>query len=254
MEAEEMIKQMEAVHKQVRDNLETTNSKYKQQADKNLKMRQPIKEGDLVWVYLRKERFPHLRKNKLMPRAIGPFPVTKQFGKNAFEVQLPAEYNISHTFNIGDLTLHKPGQELRTILSQEGGVDTNIVSRVKTPTRDMHRQDSTLDLASTPNARGTQGTPVDTPQQSLMDPRTSDQGKEAQYTTKISIKDTTEQTGPKNKGTELSVKQLTLVNRLSSDRRYLDQEGGWNGISPHGPSHQGPRVLLIVHQEDGGTR
>ena len=75
MEAEEMIKQMEAVHKQVRENLEITSSKYKQQADKHLKMRQPIKEGDLVWVYLRKERFPQLRKNKLMPRAIGPFPV-----------------------------------------------------------------------------------------------------------------------------------------------------------------------------------
>ena len=118
----------------------------------------------------------------------------------------------------------------------------------------MQEQNSTLELSSTPNARGTQGTPENTPQQSLMSPRTNDQGKKDQYTTKISIKDSTEQTEPKNKGTELSAKQLTLANRLSSDRRYLDREEGWNGISPHGPSHQGPRVLLIVHQEDGGTR
>ncbi|RDX77611.1 hypothetical protein CR513_42229, partial [Mucuna pruriens] len=31
------------------------------------------KEGDLVWVYLRKERFPNLRKSKLLLRGDGPF-------------------------------------------------------------------------------------------------------------------------------------------------------------------------------------
>jgi len=30
-------------------------------------------EGDLVWLHLRKERFPHLRKFKLSPRGDGPF-------------------------------------------------------------------------------------------------------------------------------------------------------------------------------------
>ena len=165
MEAEDMIKQMEAVHKQVHDNLEITNTKYKQQTDKHLRGRQPIKEGDLVWVYLRKERFPQLRKNKLMPRAIGPYPVKKQYGENAFEIQLLAEYNISSTFNIGDLTLYEPDKELRTILSQEGGIDTNGVSKVKVPTNGVEEQNSTMDLSSTPNARGTQETSMNTSQQ-----------------------------------------------------------------------------------------
>ncbi|RDX98450.1 hypothetical protein CR513_18628, partial [Mucuna pruriens] len=30
-----------------------------------------FKEGNLVWVHLRKERFPHLRKSKFFPRTNG---------------------------------------------------------------------------------------------------------------------------------------------------------------------------------------
>ena len=100
------------------------------QADKHHRAKQPIKEGDLLWVHIRKEKFPHLRKNMLMPRAIGPFPVLQQYGNNAFKIKLPKEYNISSTFNIGDLTLYSPVEELRTVLSQEGGVEINVhVSR-----------------------------------------------------------------------------------------------------------------------------
>jgi hypothetical protein len=32
-----------------------------------------LEPGDLVWLHLRKDRFPYLRKFKLMPRAAGPF-------------------------------------------------------------------------------------------------------------------------------------------------------------------------------------
>jgi len=32
-------------------------------------------EGDLVWLHLRKERFPNLRKSKLSPRGDGPFQI-----------------------------------------------------------------------------------------------------------------------------------------------------------------------------------
>ena len=86
-----------------------------------------------------------------------------------------------------------------------------------------------------------------------MDPRTRSKAKEVQDIIRISNQASTEQTDSKNRATELSGEQLTLVNRLSSDRDHLDRKEGWNGISLHGPSHQGPRVLLIVHQEDGRT-
>ena len=80
----------------------------------------------MVWVHLRKERFPQLRKNKLMPRAAGPFPIIAKFGGNAYKVELLAEYNITNTFNIGDLQLYKEDQELSLILPQEGGVEPCI--------------------------------------------------------------------------------------------------------------------------------
>ena len=32
-----------------------------------------LEPGDLVWLHLRKDRFPEVRKSKLMPRADGPF-------------------------------------------------------------------------------------------------------------------------------------------------------------------------------------
>ena len=98
-DAVDQVKKMEALHKQIHENIAEANRKYKLQADKHHRAKQPIKVGDLVWVHIRKERFPHLRKNKLMTRAIGPFTVLQQYGFNAFKIELPEEYNISSTFN-----------------------------------------------------------------------------------------------------------------------------------------------------------
>ena len=90
-------------------------------------------------------------------------------------------------------------------------------------------------------------------QQSKMGLRTRIKAKEVQSITRNNNQAPTEQTETNSKGTEPSVKQLTLVNRLRSDRKYLDREEGWNGISSHGPSHHGPRIPLVVHQETCGT-
>ena len=59
--------------------------------------------GDLVWIHLRKERFPTKRKNKLMPRADGPFEVLERINDNAYKVKLPGDYGVSATFNVADL-------------------------------------------------------------------------------------------------------------------------------------------------------
>jgi hypothetical protein len=56
-----------------------------------------------VWVHLRKDRFPDLRKSKLMPRAAGPFKVLEKINDNAYKFELPPEFGISPTFNISDL-------------------------------------------------------------------------------------------------------------------------------------------------------
>ncbi|XP_074288672.1 uncharacterized protein LOC141613826 [Silene latifolia] len=98
---------------QVRGQIEKSNAKYKEKANKHRK--QPVfKVGDLVWLHLRKERFPAKRKNKLMPRADGPFKVIECYGSNAYKLELPSEYGgVSATFNVGDLSPYLDDDNLR---------------------------------------------------------------------------------------------------------------------------------------------
>jgi hypothetical protein len=56
-----------------------------------------------VWVHLRKDRFPDLRKSKLMPRAARSFKVLEKINDNAYKLELPPEFGVSPTFNILDL-------------------------------------------------------------------------------------------------------------------------------------------------------
>jgi hypothetical protein len=90
-------------------------------------------------LHLRKDRFPDLRKPKLMPRAAGPFRVLEKMNDNAYKLELPAEGTVSPSFNITDL---KPyfGEEdeiaSRTTSIQEGDDDEDIptVDRTVAPT------------------------------------------------------------------------------------------------------------------------
>ena len=61
-------------HELTKENIERMNAKYKVAGDKGRK-HVVFAPGDLVWLHLRKDRFPDLRKSKLMPRADGPFKV-----------------------------------------------------------------------------------------------------------------------------------------------------------------------------------
>ncbi|XP_057550663.1 uncharacterized protein LOC130828721 [Amaranthus tricolor] len=249
VEAEDLIQQMEAIHQQVYANLEEANRKYKKQADKHLKARQPIKEGDQVWVYLRKNRFPHLRKNKLQPRAIGPYSVLKKYGDNAFEIQLPPEHNISPIFNIGDLTLHQPDEELGTILFQGGGVDVKSSSN-KDRTKSIQDQANTNGLTSTPN---TQNKQINSNRETYTSGKGQGILKENEGNKKPTETSSWDpRLGPdsRNRTAAESDDQQTLTDHLSSDRGKLDQGKDWDDISLHGPRHKGPRVTLIIHQED----
>jgi len=57
-----------------KQNIECMNAKYKIAGDKG-RRQLTFEPGDLVWLHLRKEMFPELRKSKLMPSADGPFKV-----------------------------------------------------------------------------------------------------------------------------------------------------------------------------------
>jgi len=76
---------------------------------------------------LRKEHFPSKRKNKLMPRAEGPYKVVARVNDNAYKVELPGDYGVHATFNVGDLSPYLDDDglaELRSIPFKGGGNDT----------------------------------------------------------------------------------------------------------------------------------
>jgi hypothetical protein len=62
-----------------------------------------LEPSDLLWVHLRKDRFPDLKTSTLMPRVAGPYKVLAKINDNAYTVELPPDFGISPTFNILDL-------------------------------------------------------------------------------------------------------------------------------------------------------
>ena len=90
---------MKKLHAQVRAIIEKVNDQYKARANKH-KTSNVFKEGDLVWLHLRKERFPNQPKKRLMPRCDGPFKILKKIGDNAYQIELPSKYGVHATFNI----------------------------------------------------------------------------------------------------------------------------------------------------------
>ena len=110
------------LHEQVKLNIIKANERYSKKANKKIQQRE-LQEGDLVWIHIRKDRFPKYRQNKLLPRAAGPFKVLKKIGDNAYKIDLPYTYGVSNTFNIGDLSKYEGSNELGTIQLEEGGDD-----------------------------------------------------------------------------------------------------------------------------------
>ena len=107
------------LHERTRAHLERKTAQYKAQADKGRRNVQ-FEEGDLVWLHLRKERFPNHRKSKLEPRGDGPFRVIKKMGPNAYQLDIPqGKYGVHASFNVADLSLFVPqDDESRTIRDQ----------------------------------------------------------------------------------------------------------------------------------------
>ena len=83
--------------------------------------------GDLVWLHLRKDRFPHERKSKLRPRADGPFKVLERYKNNAYKIDIPRDkYSVSDIFNVKYLSPYHGDEDFdpRSDLSQGRGDDT----------------------------------------------------------------------------------------------------------------------------------
>jgi len=108
------VEEIQKIHELVRDKIEKTNASYQAQANKH-KEKVVFQTGDLVWIHLRKERFPSKRKNKLMPRADSPFKVLEKINDNAYKVDLPGDYGVSSTFNVADLSAYQADDHLKDL-------------------------------------------------------------------------------------------------------------------------------------------
>nr|GEZ83312.1 RNA-directed DNA polymerase [Tanacetum cinerariifolium] len=102
VDGEAQATQIKALHEQVRDQITKHNLQYQARANKHRK-HVVFNEGDLVWIYLRKDRLPPGRYGKLQDRADGPFCVLKRINDNAYKIDLPGSYGVSATFNVANL-------------------------------------------------------------------------------------------------------------------------------------------------------
>ena len=124
------------MHQTTKANIEKMNEKYRIAGNKGRK-EVSLEPGDLVWLHLRKDRFPELRKSKLMPRADGAFKILEKINDNTYKLELSPEFGVSPTFNISDLKPYMRDQDelaSRTASLQEGEDDEDITSKDTTTT------------------------------------------------------------------------------------------------------------------------
>jgi hypothetical protein len=155
MEASKRADFVRKIHEKTKEAIE---KKGKYVADRVNKKRKEVlfRPGDMVWVHFRKDRFPTLRKSKLMPRGAGPFRVLEKINDNAYKIDLPSdEYGVSNSFNVADLSPYI-GEDLasRTMPFQGGEDDEDIPSvSTTTPIEEVAVQDNSNEVRLGPMTR-----------------------------------------------------------------------------------------------------
>ena len=101
VEADKRVEEIKRLHERVKEKIEKCLLSI---PSRQAQEKSGVPTGDLVWVHLRKERFPTKRKSKLMPRADGPFEILERANDNAYKVNFLDDYGVSATFNVADLS------------------------------------------------------------------------------------------------------------------------------------------------------
>jgi hypothetical protein len=100
--AEDFIAEMQKLHNHIKEQLWRSRREYKRKADQHRRKLQ-FEVGDQVLEHIREERFPRGTYNKLKLKKIGPCKILKNFGENAYEIELSEDVGILSIFNIVDL-------------------------------------------------------------------------------------------------------------------------------------------------------
>ena len=108
--AKNVAEHVQSMQAEVRQKLEQANAKYKKAADKH-RREKLFKEGDMVMVFLRKERFPLGTYSKLKLKKYGPYKILKKINDNAYVVDLSDTMGISKTFNVADIYQYYSSEE-----------------------------------------------------------------------------------------------------------------------------------------------
>ena len=120
-------KTKELIEKKGKNNAARVNKKRKEML---------FKPSDMVWVHFRKDRFPKLRKSKLLPRGAGPYKVLAKINDNAYAIDLPTdEFGVSNSCNVADLTPYD-GEDLgasRSTPFEGRGDDEDIPTELLSP-------------------------------------------------------------------------------------------------------------------------
>uniref|UniRef100_A0A670KDA0 Gypsy retrotransposon integrase-like protein 1 n=1 Tax=Podarcis muralis TaxID=64176 RepID=A0A670KDA0_PODMU len=106
--AEQFVEEMEALHQQLKMNLERAKEIYKRQADKHCREGDAIRVGDRVWLSTQGLPLKGGCK-KLQPRWLGPFEVMQQVNPVAFKLKLPDSMKIHPVFHRSLLTPYREG-------------------------------------------------------------------------------------------------------------------------------------------------
>jgi hypothetical protein len=97
---------MSSLHEEVKSKMVEQVVKYAAQVNKN-RRELHFKEGDLVLIRVRPERFPPGMYHKLHGKKIGPFKILKKLGSNAYLIDLSSNFQFSPIFNVEDFTAYQ---------------------------------------------------------------------------------------------------------------------------------------------------
>ena len=135
-EGSDRAEQIKLLHEQVRDQITKHNLQYQARANKH-RRKVVFQVGDLVWIFLRRARFPQGRFAKLQARADGPFRVLERINDNAYKLDLPGHYGVSATFNVADLAPYVDDEPFEDdsgtspFLGGEDDTDPDIAAQVE---------------------------------------------------------------------------------------------------------------------------